>query len=186
MRLPSRRVYRAFPELDRFDDAACQRFAREAMRMSRGAWAGWIVGTGAVAIGAGIGVFVGGVLLVRPFIRASRLAPGDWTMLLALAVIVLAISTALLVPLAVRDWLLRRRIRRHIWSWRCRCGYLLLGLVPRDGALTCPECGEATALADRGTDEAGYRALVGAAGLGGGGGSGGGAGVVEQAAPVSL
>ena len=141
MRLIRKRIYRAFPELDRFSDEQCRRFvgaANSSWGRRVGRWAivalvtvaGW-----AVAI-AGVGLF--GDRLDRVFLRVSSL----WAVVWGLALV--GVMTApLIAALVARDLLLRRRVRGLIQrSGACpECHYSLLGMrVGADLRVTCPEC----------------------------------------------
>ncbi len=144
MRIPGRKIHRAFPELDRFSDDQCARFVRAA---NRGFWWGslrFVVwgATGGCILAA---VVVGGSLLLgtwqtwlgEDLVEMLALLP-PWLILLAVVPLLL---------LAARDWLLCRRVRSILATrGRCQgCGYGLLGLpVDEKLVVTCPECGAKT------------------------------------------
>jgi hypothetical protein len=142
MRIPGSKIWRAFPELDEFDDARCQKFVRAASKPT------WQTAARAIA------VFAAGVLALpatgMAIALACRLVPslGRWLELSPLGpvmVMTMVIGSGPMVGLLVRDFLLRRAIRRVIRErGQCvKCSYLLLGLrAERDGYVTCPECGE--------------------------------------------
>lgn len=145
MRLIASKVYRAFPELDAFDDAQCARFVAAA----NGAWGKVALRLGVIAT-VGIGLFVAGGFaslalgqIVSDRLRLSEL--GQW----AFTAVPLAIlgTLALVAGLVTRDLLLRLGVRGVIsrcgLCWNCR--YSLLGMpVAADCRITCPECGEVT------------------------------------------
>lgn len=151
MRIPGSKVYRAFPELDRFSDAQCARFLWASKRdwwvarLARlfaafGAFAGsLLIGYGAVA------------LLVWRFLPTdgggSRSISEVWYWGSIMSAICGPVLIALLVALMTRDLFLRRRLRAVI-NDRAKClgcGYSLLGLtVPENLIVNCPECGEKT------------------------------------------
>jgi len=142
MRIPLTRVWRAFPELDRFTEEQCKRFVRAACKRGWGRhvhraliafvtlllWAvcffGWIY---AVDI-AGDG-------------RWARRLPDVLVYFVAPAI---AFSIPAVVMLVLKDLFLRRRVRYVI---RARgtcpaCRYSLLGIVVSAGNIViCPECG---------------------------------------------
>lgn len=142
MRLPVRRIWRAFPELDRYHDDECRLFVRQAR--------GRLLPT-ALQTGFACAVLIGG--LVGGFQLLSALVPMQiaraWTpretliIYMGLAVIV---GLPAMAALLVRDWFLRRRLR-HVLRDRgsCpRCRYSLVGLViPASLEIACPECGHA-------------------------------------------
>lgn len=146
MRLPTRRVWRAFPELDRFGDAECRRFARQAARRH------WL--TGAVSLlGGAVGGFVLGGLLVAFALLVGLMDSDSGVLALLVATVTLALGVALPVVgiLVARDAWLRQAIRTRLDSSRCgQCGYSLLGMEPHAvpefsyRVVRCPECGSRT------------------------------------------
>jgi phage FluMu protein Com len=143
MRLPLSRIHRAFPELDSYDDATCKVFVRRALGdLTR------------QVVDALILVMFYSLMLVLTIVVLSRFGrllfgprarPGFSDD--ALPVIV-CISSVIGVPvvatLLLRDWRLRRRIKKILrdGSGCMRCGYALLGLeVSRHNTIRCPECG---------------------------------------------
>ena len=148
MRLPHSKVYRAFPEFDKFDDARCEAYVLT-IRRSEGK-RGCLIG----AAYAVAGVLVAFVLMIvlgtasallsdRLDMRGRPWANTDLFLLAMLIVIVaIPLTTGILLALVLRDRHLRRSIARQIEGSRCpECAYLLLGLMPRDCAIRCPECG---------------------------------------------
>lgn len=144
MRLITRDLHRAFPELDRFDDARALRFVAAARKGRTAAIARGLVAT-AVALLAAIFVTVpllylfnaveqhnpGGLLDHYPIIRDATIA-------------IAGFGTFGLLAMVLRDRLLRGRVRRFISTkGRCpECRYVLLGLpVPDSLSINCPECG---------------------------------------------
>lgn len=158
------KVWRAFPELDRFDDERCARFVKAAKRR----W--WLV-----AVVQGLAAFLAWLLLAVPATILARwlsntvsqkLVLGDVGFMGVSAVVMsLAMGLAFVPMLLLKDWRLRRRIAMLIAArGSCGgCGYGLLGLpVPESLRVTCPECGRETvvdaALGELVSDERG-RAL---------------------------
>jgi len=146
MRLPLSKIWRAFPELDRFDDTRCRRYVVEAARVNRRsgcvillliplAIAGWLV-----SIGLSIAIL-------------DLLVPGNqgpgWYFT-AVALVIFAAPPLLMgvTILLARDRWLRRAVRDRLNVARCLgCSYSLLGLTPVEGRsgqrhVTCPECGK--------------------------------------------
>ncbi|HYC99647.1 MAG TPA: hypothetical protein VEB22_00340 [Phycisphaerales bacterium] len=146
MRLISRHIWRAFPELDRFSDDHCRRFTRAARR-SRPAWlmlvhwaAQWAVLAVCVASGVAAASMVHGATI-------------DWGRSLTVTYVWITVSGVVFLLLSAWGapaWLALSHVflrRRIAWVLRARgrcgaCGYVLAGL-PVDGAcrVVCPECG---------------------------------------------
>lgn len=146
MRLLTRKIYRAFPELDSYDDEQCRRFIRSARG---GLWRQGIVGIGLLVVGAVLVVaslaaalWVGDWLEKHTSVR--RGAVGDFYLL------ALTIPVAGLGPLAVivlRDLTLRLRVRNVLRTrgFCPQCRYSLIGLsVSANATVSCPECGTVT------------------------------------------
>ena len=144
MRIITRRIYRAFPELDRYDDDRCERFVRAARR-------GFV--RSAVRMGlVGLAFVVAMIAGLFPLWYAGG-AIDRWTPIrqgtplgMALLMVLIAVPCLGLAPLAgflTRDFLLRRRVR---YVLRARgvclnCRYTLIGLPVGDGnTVACPEC----------------------------------------------
>ena len=160
MRLPKRKIWRAFPELDRFSDAECERFVLRAAQKYR-----WSKAR-AMAITAGVLAFVIplGLVLARaawgiasPWTssklpRLHRVLDGPDARGLAIVAVVAVVAFTFLL---VRDrWLIRtinQRLRQTVCSG---CGYSLLGLTSDRGVVECPECRQPFFLNDAGlTDD---------------------------------
>lgn len=145
MRLLTRRIYRAFPELDRFPDEACERFVRAARR----GLAAKVVHASCVLIVsllAGIGASFAFFRSIRFFDRwgDSLAFESVWLTLGLIAWMLVLGCIPVLMGLAARDRLLRRRVGQVLHSrGSCNvCRYSLLGLpVGDDLKVACPECG---------------------------------------------
>jgi hypothetical protein len=139
MRLPFERVYRAFPELDRFDDARCERFVGWAV--DHAGWWRWVVRGMMISLpGAGLAaVRATGLYQVLDPLVAGDLAQQT---LRAVCTGVLGGGVPLAGAFVLRDLWLRRRVRAVLSSTAClRCRYQLLGLSAVELRVTCPECG---------------------------------------------
>ena len=167
MRIPVGRVYRAFPELDRFTDAQSEQFVRAACK--RG-WrrhvhrvlivvfllVSWVI--------AWLLLMLGAYLLDRFAPTLHRSNAAFWT-IASLSILLFAAPIFLILP--VKDWFLLRRLRLVI---RARgtcpsCQYSLLGAMVDDrDHVICPECGmglEADASLDEiATDDAGRKVFM--------------------------
>jgi hypothetical protein len=163
-RIPSVRVYRAFPELDRFSDAQCAAFVSSAIRRSRGSMVIVAIGASIVCVClAGIAfVLVGELLslnsgdgsLARWFARN----PGIEQAMLV-ASLMIPVFCGVIPALMIRDVWLRSAIRRRLGSTACAgCGYSMLGIRVADGSIQCPECGTVYVLADLGMSPADFLA----------------------------
>ena len=146
MRLITRKLWRAFPELDRFDDERCERFVETALRAK---WPRLV--RGLLSVLAACAVAIASIALAIAISRAwggvldhSTLQPLDSIDLLAIGLVIGGLLTGGVVGMLARDQLLRRRVRRfiHVRGKCPQCRYILLGLpVPDSLRLTCPECG---------------------------------------------
>lgn len=144
MRIPGRKIWRAFRELDEFSDEQCRRFIRAANPPS---WTSVVRGVFLFAVGAGILVCV--LYFLGPWTsdldKRFRSDFAEWLVLLPLWTIAIAISP--LSVLVLRDLLLRISIWRiiNIGGSCANCHYPLYGL-PLSETLdcSCPECGAVT------------------------------------------
>lgn len=141
MRLLRNKIYRAFPELDRFDDERCVRFVEAARR----GWAVKGVGLALVLLtGAVITIAPPGItILVLRFTSFGTTRGNSDLFGLFTTVVLTGCICGPLAGILMRDILLRWRVR-HVLRTRgsCfSCRYSLLGLPVAAGNLvTCPEC----------------------------------------------
>ena len=160
MRIPRKRLYRAFPELDRFSDEQCERFLQR-VRI-RGSYRPVVLVTvGFVSVAslilvAGIVVAAWTSDLGQDVHRSLWLRFGPRVDLVALAgMLTPSIAVPPFAGLFVRDVVLRhylrKAVRMQIERVSCRrCKYLLIGQRVSAGLVTCPECGERNALSTLG------------------------------------
>ncbi len=159
MRLISRKLWRAFPELDAFDDDNCREFMVRA-RSGTIRKVSWFVMQGIMAIAAPVVPF----LVVGDIALRNRFGPpvNDWVTAMGMrlqlglnrvfmgwptaGVGVMLILTFMAVAAGwflTRDGLLWWRVRRLIR--RCNlclaCNHSLVGGLVADGAVQCNECG---------------------------------------------
>ncbi len=175
MRIPRRKIYRAFPEMDQFTDEQCVCFLR-VIRVRRF----WILFASIVVwILAFIAAFIVYARIVDPFfnsIGVHRLLDvvminipgvGDlyWGDLLdTCSVVFLNVGAPTMLAILTRDWFLHRALGRHIQGARCPgCRQSLIGLPilkEEDGqgpSARCPECGRLWVLRDLGLTPADLR-----------------------------
>lgn len=144
MRIPGRKVYRAFKELDQFLDDRCVRFVAVANR-------GWarVVVAAALMLAVGVAVLLSSMwlLLYTTGDMDRKFGFGIEYYLVMIPIWVLGLSAGPLAALVTRDVILKRRLRRIIrLRGTCReCGYSLMGLpIREDLAVVCSECGAET------------------------------------------
>ncbi|MBY0113661.1 MAG: hypothetical protein K2Y21_12640 [Phycisphaerales bacterium] len=144
MRIPGRKIWRAFKELDQFSDEQCARFVRAATAFG---WGAIIRGVALFLIGASslLGVLWALTEFTYDWDRTFR--PAWLAIPTTFAAWIGGVSLSPLVVLVIRDWILRRRIH-HLLRDRgvcSACRYSLIGLpVGADLRVACPECGLTT------------------------------------------
>ncbi len=138
MRLPLSKVYRAFPELDRFDDAACRAFVSD---VSRQHW--WsALQTAIFSVVVAVLLALGGLLIIGTEMAQRQSVLTRWGELAGLIVVFVG---PILFGMAMRDWWLRRRLQERIDASRCfACNYSLVGMPAEEAGIRCPECGART------------------------------------------
>lgn len=138
MRLPLSKVYRAFPELDRFDDAACRAFVSD---VSRQHW--WsALRTAIFSTVIAVLLALGGLTLIGTEMARRDSALTQWAELAGLVAVFVG---PIVFGMAMRDWWLRRRLQERIDASRCfACNYSLIGMPAGDAGVCCPECGAVT------------------------------------------
>lgn len=144
MRLITWKIWRAFPELDRFSDEQCRKFIRAA-----DARVGWGVLRAIVCIVFAIFAFFVSAMLTGGLLAAIFRDSKGASVGLVGTILMVALTASSVLTLLIRDIMLRQLLRRLIDKrGACeRCGYSLLGL-PVDDNLNarCPECGERTTI----------------------------------------
>ncbi len=148
MRLFVDKIYRAFPELDPFDDDQCKRMmhgVRKAKPWGTIATLAWIGVS--VLISAFMSV-VAMMIVVETVFDQTR---SDGLVIVS-TILTIAVSAGLpmLFAFLARHRWLRKALVAHLKQAKSVCGYSLLGLTIEDGAVQCPECGERIRLVDRG------------------------------------
>ena len=138
MRLPMSKVYRAFPELDRFDDAACRAFVAD---VSRRHW--WsALRTAIFSVIVAVLLALGGLFVI---VSEMSQRPNTLTQVGELIGLVAVFVGPIVFGMAMRDWWLRRRLQERIDASRCfACNYSLVGMPAAAEGVCCPECGAVT------------------------------------------
>ncbi len=149
MRLPLHKPYRAFPELDRFSDAECARFAAAARRHHR---------VGSVLLGL---LCIPCIAIAVPLLIGlpwgichllgleNTFADETATMIVWATSLTSVCGMFFLLGLLIRDRWLRHIIGKQLRGAACNgCRYSLLGLPIVNGVITCPECGRPFDLAE--------------------------------------
>ncbi len=145
MRLPVSKVYRAFPELDRFEDVRCESFVAAATRAERGTNTLLTVALVPWSVGAFVAIMAAGLLFLGPMLRRLERSNADfgWGAVLLVVMGTVATMAPALSWLMARDVWLRRAIARRIGTCACpACHYSMLGLRAENERVTCPECGK--------------------------------------------
>lgn len=161
MRLVSRKIWRAYPQLDRFSDEVCRRYVRHAFHARN-----FRYGV-ALLIVTGVLAMTGAVAAVYFFFDSAmggaEAARGNLWILLALALVSVLLASVIWLPalacLMVRDVWLRRVLKQQLQAAHCPgCRYQLVGLaIAEEGGrklVRCPECGFEIVLNDGHVTEA--------------------------------
>lgn len=149
MRLVSRKIWRAFPELDQYDDQVCRLYVRHAKRL-KNAWKGVLLIL--VTLFMGLVVWVVLLRLSADYIeKIAVINHGAYEPIMITAAITGLFWFPVLCALIVRDLWLRFCIRSQLRTANCaKCGYNLIGLTVHGASdsrfVVCPECGIRTAL----------------------------------------
>jgi hypothetical protein len=138
MRLLTRQLHRAFPELDPFDDTRCRQFVAQAARSRSGRFASIV----AVVVAIHIGLM--GPPAAMAWLSTTSLANYfTWSPLWLDASFIAGFVLGPFAGIATRDVALRLRVRRVLRArGRCYgCGYSLLGIpIGANLEVICPEC----------------------------------------------
>lgn len=141
----TRKIHRAFPELDRYSDEQCDRFVRAA---GRGFFRNLFVFGACITVGAA--TLLCGITAAAFLEPLASRAIGDDADLRDIAAGLILFCAVVASPFLgywMRDWLLIRRIRTILRKrGLCTdCSYNLVGLPVVEGSVVvCPECGKTT------------------------------------------
>ncbi|MFK7759529.1 MAG: hypothetical protein AB8C13_06255 [Phycisphaerales bacterium] len=161
MRILTKKIYRAYPELDKFEDSVCKSYVKRARRLQN-AWKGGLAVLGVLPFALIVWLIV--VWASRVF-YAGLNEVHSWQLsglgedLFAVFFITGVMWFPFIVCLLVRDRWLHRCLRKQLSGVQCPgCGYSLLGLSllssVDDPSVDCPECGHRVVLKDMGLTEA--------------------------------
>jgi hypothetical protein len=163
MRLISRKLWRAFPELDQYDDEVCKRYIARA-RQVRGSEVYVLTMVAVILCSLILAILSTNVHYHALIWLADRLKTGYQIgafseTFVELLVFVSLIWVPALSGFITRDFLLRRCVRQHLSGAICHgCRYSLIGLdifdLQGETHVLCPECGEKVNLARNNLSEA--------------------------------
>ncbi|MBL4702778.1 MAG: hypothetical protein JKX85_16155 [Phycisphaeraceae bacterium] len=161
MRIITRKLYRAFPELDRFTDDQCIQYMRNIKQRKL------LFSLRIILLPTIIGIIhLLGIPIALKFIAYQFKSYGTFIDSLGDTSFLFFWSTFFVIwlggtaflPLCLRDKLLGKKvlkiINNQLEKTRCRnCSYSLIGQTPKSDQLSCPECGADTTLQTLGITE---------------------------------
>jgi DNA-directed RNA polymerase subunit RPC12/RpoP len=160
VRIPHRKIYQAFPELDVFSDDEARRYLRTLARQGRlHRWIPLLLGVLLfLVLFVSVTWLVGeaeSTMLYRAPLRLDAIEIDGislWDLLLALIWVVPIFGAPPLLAWMVRDGLIRRALTLKISFVRCpECEHSLIGLplleAQDEPGVRCPECGRVVILA---------------------------------------
>ena len=157
MRILTKKIHRAYPELDKFDDEACKRYIRRAKQFGN-AWKIWTIF--ALVIPSTVVIWFLSMILLNWTMTTYAVQLPSWLdLLIFLPAITGIIWFPALATLLTRDRWLHRCLRKQLTGVQCpTCGYSLIGLALLQDldhpSVHCPECGHTTTLKDMGLTQA--------------------------------
>lgn len=153
MRLISRKIWRACPELDPYPDEVCRNYVRHACRLSN-IWNGAALTL--LTLFLSFFIWIAVILLsLNGVEELASSARGGFMAFLGLFLMSLLMTGVLWFPVLcaflVRDRWLRHSILSQLKATNCfGCGYQLIGLTIQGAGdvkfVTCPECGKRSTL----------------------------------------
>lgn len=138
--LTTKKIWRAFPELDQFDDETCARYIHR-IRELQSTWKFWIIHFALLPIS-----LIGWLAIMIATSEIFDLSVFPEMSEVLTFMLVGFVGMPLIVIIFVRDFWLRRHIRRQLGFVACKdCEYNLIGLeIQQSGEceyVLCPECG---------------------------------------------
>jgi len=155
MRIPISNIYRAFPELDDYDDEQCARLMRR-IQLNLSGHARRNTISLSVCAASLLLTLATSKIIYDFFAKNYDFVSKNDLIFLPCLLFILGVSAAALV--LTRDIVLRRQLKNAIDyeldRVRClNCRYILIAQQPKAGMLTCPECGTQVSLARLGITE---------------------------------
>jgi hypothetical protein len=159
MRIPVRKIYRAFPEFDSFSDEQCERFMLRVQLSGSKKALPILVGVLVAMITLIVCCAVSGFIFDMVYAGMERQRARKLEFAMDLSLVLIPPVFAFLLGLFARDLLLRRHLRLVIEDKlnriRCLgCKYILIGQVVANQMVRCPECGRVHSLDELGVVEA--------------------------------
>jgi DNA-directed RNA polymerase subunit RPC12/RpoP len=161
LRILRRKIWRAFPELDKYDDDVCQRYIHRAKRIDN-SWKGWVLIFLTLPVAFivwGVLSWMGSVFIAGLEYQHDIYLTDSFSIFFPLVVLTGFAWFPLVSAFIVRDRWLNRCIRKQLSGIKCgACGYSLIGLSLIDEApnptVICPECGHHILLHEMGLTHA--------------------------------
>lgn len=153
MRIVTRKLHRAFPELDAYTDDQCVQYMKN-LRQRKLHFSLWLILLPfLITLAYFIVVPIGLVFSIKLMNNANLMSLNNdalfYTIILSYAVIWWIGSgvVALLSRDVIMGSQLKKIVNSQLIKTRCRtCSYSLIGQTPQNGMLVCPECGVATSM----------------------------------------
>lgn len=157
MRLLTKKIHRAYPELDKFEDDVCKRYVKRAKRLQN-AWKFWLIALLILPVSLVVWfvlMYVTGFLVSE---YENKIPESLQLVMFLFSGTAIAWLPAFSI-LLFRDRWLHRCIRKQLTGVQCgACGYSLLGLTVNNEndspSVHCPECGHHLILKDMGLTQA--------------------------------
>lgn len=141
-------IWRAFPELDQYDDETCMRYIMQGKQGASSSF-GYAIYVGAVCLG----FVIWACISVVAYVLFREIGQKTWDSMLGFWLTVLATILGLgviwmpaIVLLFTRDRVMWSRVKQRLQGASCfRCNYCLVGLPSsiqeNEAGVCCPECG---------------------------------------------
>lgn len=157
MRLLTKKIHRAYPELDKFENDVCKRYIMRAFRGEKV----WLFILGLLTlVPVSLAVWFGLLIYTHEIMLEYSDRFANWIVTtLKLIVLTGFVWFPAFTTLLFRDRWLHRCIRKQLTGVQCgACGYSLLGLTINNEndtpSVHCPECGHHLILKDMGLSRA--------------------------------
>lgn len=146
IRIPTSKIYRAFPELDQFSDEQCERFMQRIRVSGLRKTLPQAVFLAVTGAGLVLACVVSGFVLAILEAGLQSRRNGDVLSVFDFVVLLVGFGLPVFIGLIARDFTLRRHLKlvinEKLDRIRClTCKYILIGQVVHENRVTCPECG---------------------------------------------